>query len=307
MSDYLSGLAARSLLSTDVVLPRRASRFEPAPGEALFPHAPSSQIDGLARGLEDFAELAAETAPPASRRRMASQPAERALPSLDVATPRQPSSETGADALNAHRRSDTQVATLVLPAPQARSRLSPARQPGEPAAQPGLVASIQPAPHAAAPVSRQGVSTGLAKPQVGESVRRPDRPLERGEVPGLDQRIRSSVGAALALELAQNAGQDRPTPPQVVASDVQPAAPARVIAQPQVAVAAAARPAALDAAAGKLNAQQEPPPAPTIHVTIGRIEVRATPAPSSALPSRPKPAPTMSLDDYLRQRNGGSR
>jgi hypothetical protein len=123
----------------------------------------------------------------------------------------------------------------------------------------------------------------------------------------LDQRIRSSVGAALALELAQNAGQDRPTPPQVVASDVQPAAPARVIAQPQVAVAAAARPAALDAAAGKLNAQQEPPPAPTIHVTIGRIEVRATPAPSSALPSRPKPAPTMSLDDYLRQRNGGSR
>ncbi len=32
MSDYLSGLAARSLPSTDVVLPRLASRFEPAPG-----------------------------------------------------------------------------------------------------------------------------------------------------------------------------------------------------------------------------------------------------------------------------------
>jgi hypothetical protein len=75
-----------------------------------------------------------------------------------------------------------------------------------------------------------------------------------------------------------------------------------------VAIASAARPAALDAAAaGRLKAQQEPLPAPTIHVTIGRIEVRATPAPASAPPSRPKPAPTMSLDDYLRQRNGGSR
>jgi hypothetical protein len=52
------------------------------------------------------------------------------------------------------------------------------------------------------------------------------------------------------------------------------------------------------------------PPAPTIRVAIGRIEVRAitpppTPPAQRATPARP--GPTLSLDDYLKQRNGGQR
>jgi hypothetical protein len=44
------------------------------------------------------------------------------------------------------------------------------------------------------------------------------------------------------------------------------------------------------------------PPAPTIQVTIGRIEVRAESAPS---PRRAEPAaPRLTLDEYLRQRGG---
>jgi hypothetical protein len=47
--------------------------------------------------------------------------------------------------------------------------------------------------------------------------------------------------------------------------------------------------------------------APIIHVTIGRVEVRAiqsaAPTPKSAKPAPPK----LSLDDYLHQREGGSR
>jgi len=50
-------------------------------------------------------------------------------------------------------------------------------------------------------------------------------------------------------------------------------------------------------------------PAPvqqTIHVTIGRIEVRATPPPSA--PARKQnAAPVMSLDEYLKTRSGGQR
>lgn len=48
-------------------------------------------------------------------------------------------------------------------------------------------------------------------------------------------------------------------------------------------------------------------PTPTIQVTIGRIEVRATVA--AATPARKTPAksPAMSLDEYLKQRNGGQR
>ena len=53
-----------------------------------------------------------------------------------------------------------------------------------------------------------------------------------------------------------------------------------------------------------LASHVEPPP--TIHVTIGRIEVRA------ALPAAPQArktgrAPVLTLDEYLRQRNGGGR
>jgi len=45
---------------------------------------------------------------------------------------------------------------------------------------------------------------------------------------------------------------------------------------------------------------------PTIRVTIGRIEVRAV-SPPAPPPRRTKqPAPKMSLDDYLRARNGGT-
>jgi hypothetical protein len=47
------------------------------------------------------------------------------------------------------------------------------------------------------------------------------------------------------------------------------------------------------------------PAAPTIEVTIGRIEVRAAPTPprTTAGPT----VPVMSLDQYLRSRSGGDR
>jgi hypothetical protein len=51
--------------------------------------------------------------------------------------------------------------------------------------------------------------------------------------------------------------------------------------------------------------QAEPPPLPTINVTIGRIEVIALPP--AAAPPRPQKtaAPLMSLEEYMRRRNGG--
>jgi hypothetical protein len=50
------------------------------------------------------------------------------------------------------------------------------------------------------------------------------------------------------------------------------------------------------------------PPAPTIKVAIGRIEVRAVTPPAPAQRETPaRPEPMLSLDDYLTQRNGGRR
>lgn len=48
------------------------------------------------------------------------------------------------------------------------------------------------------------------------------------------------------------------------------------------------------------------PPEPTIQVTIGRIEVRATPPPAAPVRKQSTPA-VMNLNDYLQARNGGSR
>jgi hypothetical protein len=46
---------------------------------------------------------------------------------------------------------------------------------------------------------------------------------------------------------------------------------------------------------------------PTIHVTIGRVEVRATPPPSPLKKEQPNRTPVMSLDEYLHQRAQESR
>jgi hypothetical protein len=54
------------------------------------------------------------------------------------------------------------------------------------------------------------------------------------------------------------------------------------------------------------NREEAAVPAPTIHVHIGQIEVRATPPPPTAKKSRPQTTLT-SLDDYLRERNRGAR
>jgi hypothetical protein len=51
------------------------------------------------------------------------------------------------------------------------------------------------------------------------------------------------------------------------------------------------------------EAQEQPP---TIHVAIGRIEVKAAP-PVAAPKRRASASPTMSLDEYLRRRSGGER
>lgn len=64
-------------------------------------------------------------------------------------------------------------------------------------------------------------------------------------------------------------------------------------------------PASLSAG-GQYRHQATAPEPPMIQVTIGRIEIRATASPK---PSRKTPirSPSMSLEEYLKQRNGGQR
>jgi hypothetical protein len=53
---------------------------------------------------------------------------------------------------------------------------------------------------------------------------------------------------------------------------------------------------------------QTPKPEPTIQVTIGRVDVRAVVAPPAPVKApRPSPAPSLTLNDYLKQRQEGRR
>ena len=56
----------------------------------------------------------------------------------------------------------------------------------------------------------------------------------------------------------------------------------------------------------RLGARRAAPPEPTVHVTIGRVEVRATPPPAPA-PARERGPRAMSLEEYLRGRAGAGR
>jgi hypothetical protein len=46
---------------------------------------------------------------------------------------------------------------------------------------------------------------------------------------------------------------------------------------------------------------------PAIHVTIGRVEVHAVMSPSAPPKAPSRVAPRPSLEEYLKQRNGGTR
>jgi hypothetical protein len=108
-------------------------------------------------------------------------------------------------------------------------------------------------------------------------------------------------GAPLADGKSERTGQPRAVSPAVevrtrVKQQAARATPPTAI-QPRVA-----------ARAPQVIVQRERSAAATVQVTIGRIEIRAAGgAGSSAATSRPSSGPKLSLEDYLRNRAGGSR
>jgi len=115
------------------------------------------------------------------------------------------------------------------------------------------------------------------------------RPTQETDTSPLPTPASPPPGSArrVAVEpLVQRAMQGTPAGP------ANPHSPAPVMPAPQLPPSQTAQPASR--------------PAPAIHVTIGRVEVRAHFA-SPPAPSAPPPRPTsvLSLDDYLKQRDGG--
>jgi hypothetical protein len=81
-------------------------------------------------------------------------------------------------------------------------------------------------------------------------------------------------------------------------------APAKIPGKP---AAIPVKPQSLARAKPEVPVEGKPGTTPSIRVTIGRVEVRAVMAPALPLRPKPKAAPRLSLEDYLRSRKGSDR
>lgn len=313
MSDYLTHLVARSIAMAPVVRPRSIPLFAPERNIAQPLFAPEPFLDttpATTPVVPRPLDAGSLSSPQVSQRPLydgiprpltSIQPhADRPQPLPDMlsATPRrQPAPrliEPSADEapLSEPAAPQRQPAHVVRPVPAAESR--PPR---------GNTAEIQ-----TTPALQRRVIERVIVPQP-----LPPPAAQPAPIPAPQRR---AIEQTILSEPARSADSLRPAPqvveqPLVVpaTTGVQPTPPlhAQLIeTQPSL----VPTPSIIQPARRPLPATIVPQPAastPTIHVTIGRIEVRATPQPSRQAQPRSAPVPTISLDDYLRGRNGGRR
>jgi hypothetical protein len=193
------------------------------------------------------------------------------------------------------------------------ARPLPAEEPGQPGNRgDGCVAPDAPLPPGEAPVRADSVRQVRTAPGAARllSTGGPGEPGNRGD---------ARVAGPAVLPLAEEPGRAMPEEPRVrsgrsaaggspVAPDEPPGRPVGPLTVPVAAVpitGAVARPRPPDG--GPPRAAAPSRLEPVVHVTIGRIEVRAVPegthTASAERPSqRRQPPRVMSLDDYVRQR-----
>jgi hypothetical protein len=306
MSDYLDSLLARSTNPQEMVQPRPMSLFEPLPGTAWLPagHLPAPEEGEGEPVSGDWTLGALETA----------QPAGRHPPSAPLVT--------GPDVEQRYpgilpTRADLRAGPPAPQRPPALAMYRSDRTKAEPPRiQPGP-SLTQPNPFPASgtrvqPESARMTEPGSPRSGVGQAVPAtaatraaggdaPQVAVERVAQPALESAVEHTVLERIIRQAAppdRFTESDRRVVAKAATAQPDPAVPLPVVARPQVRpypepeLSSAAEPAAK--------------PEPTIQVTIGRIEVRATSAASPPRKQMPT-APMLSLEDYLRQRNGGAR
>lgn len=286
MSDYLERLVARNFDAPEAIHPQPVAPFESIWAEAAAPSEIDEQVpagDGQAR----VAVPEAPRNPPA----MESSPigtgeAEPAAASSNRASVCSSPDVRQAD--TARERKEQAVpdpVTVIEPEPagappQPHSGDPPTSKPPR-----GIKARTVPVPSAGRDIPRSAQHEILIKPVVKVEREPKRRSSEAPEQP-----------APAVTEPAQQPSPAALRPPPTVTAperDIEPSGrlyPPRT-ERPRRRSEAASRPA-------------EPP---AVQVTIGRVEVRASAPPVAAARRRSPPAASMSLDDYLKQRAGGSR
>jgi hypothetical protein len=161
------------------------------------------------------------------------------------------------------------------------------------------------------------IKTAEPKTPQHRTARKDDRQLERvpaarARQPATPSEDAKAPSAESDLEIQTPARQKESVQPQTFSHESK----SRVEKQPVHPIAVTVRPAQRsrdEQAVPTLPltpAPREGPPrasAPAVHVTIGRVEVRAIMPGVAAPEPAPSSTPRLSLEDYLKQRNGGAR
>lgn len=326
MSDYLANLTQHLVTPPDIQ-PRLPALFEPWP-PGLAGTAPAFEVNlpGVGATVEtDQAEVAsplppfsyplasqiAPAAPPSQSPALPSIPASaRSQPLSHPTTPLlltpmpQPPAETPEQPITPTSNSIRSESPLILPTPPLSSRLSDLEPqvlgqiPPQPILRPISATPETPAESSTIQAKPLGIPTGVLGPAQLGPVVKPD--LAKFLLPP------ASIRPAASLPT----DDDHPTPTPDAPLALFPSrrfdgtAATTTVVGPIPLTPVTARLAQAPSA----EQPQPSPPLPTIHVSIGRIEIRAT-TPSGPPPPKERSSPSvMSLDEYLRQRQrGGSQ
>ncbi len=292
MADFLSHLAQRLDDSAVGVRPRLPAMFEAAPDEAM----PADGVGLVEQVANSFDEAPGEPFEPdgadggprlRERRDVRASPKRRVHQEVppDAPLPEDATAAEGVHHAAIHdvvkeRTHFIDAASLHVSERQARM---------------SDVEPMQVAPQRASHVVAAHESSAV-RPEPEQPVRRPMSESRRdtaGNVPPSPPRgagPRSAVAAVVRATATTPESHDAPA--------LNPAASLRPRAEPPPRHAVASRIA---------TSSPMPAPEPVIHVTIGRIEVRANTA-SAPVAQKPRDAsPVMALDDYLRGRTEGGR
>jgi hypothetical protein len=282
MSDYLDNLIAKSLGLAEVVAPRPTSLFEPLGSEAgpLVHEYYSSDQDVAPRRTPAGADHVMDVAAPAQSEDLSSEDAPPQLRGAESDRPSQhPVQSTVQSVDRGASRPEPRLTPNQLVSVEAGQRADRARNATPPTQQPGnqrppdqqMVDSHQAAP-VHAPLLIVSKATIPAGPQVpGAPEAEPFAPAQTSGAPVTPSS--PSGGKLVAPVSLRRADQE-----SVSASPDRAAVPT---------------PAADTAA-------------PTIKITIGRVDVRAvTPDKESPRPAAPARNQALTLEEYLKRRSGG--
>lgn len=161
---------------------------------------------------------------------------------------------------------------------------------------------------ASSPPPAEQCPTAALAPEFWRARRQPSQSINDIPPPndaGSEERVRDGLGKCVALQTISTSST-APSPGAVFPAVSRPAEAIPPPQSPTLRLNRAIVPQKRTIAPRQFEPQQETA-VPAIHVTIGRVEVRAIHAPAPAAKPTKRAVPTLSLDDYLQRRSGGGR